>query len=67
MLHHDIAHLHLSTNVPTQYQISTPVYEIQDFKGQCHYGKVIGQIKITPSHCTPTPQNVPTKYRPYGF
>ena len=43
----------------------------QDFKGQGHYDKVKGQIKVRPWHCTPTPPNqVPTKYQlptRYGF
>ena len=29
----------------------------QDFIGQGDYGKVKGQIKVTPWHCTPTPPN----------
>ena len=29
----------------------------QDFIGQGHYGKVKGQIKVTPLCCTPTPPN----------
>ena len=29
----------------------------QDFIGQGHYGKVKGQIKVTPWRCTPTPPN----------
>ena len=29
----------------------------QDFKGQRHYDKVEGQIKVTPSCCTPTTPN----------
>ena len=118
--HHDDAHLHLITNVPTKYQLATPyrfqdiawtrflrsrslqrgqrsnqgntmmlhtynptsvsvlsihflhltVSEIspgQDFIGQGHYGKVKGQINVTPSRGTATPPNqcpyhVPTSY-----
>ena len=50
--HHDIAHQHSLTNVPTKYQLPTP-YAFQDiagtrFTGQGHYGKVKGQIKVTP-------------------
>ena len=48
--HHD-AHLHPLTNVPTKCQPST-TYRIQDpgqdFIGQGHYGKVKGQINVTP-------------------
>ena len=29
----------------------------QDFKGQGHYNKAKGQIKVTPGRCTPTPPN----------
>ena len=29
----------------------------QDFKGQGHYGKVKGQIKVRSWRCTPTPPN----------
>ena len=43
------------------YQKTDPKVQ-QDFKGQGHYGKVKGQIKVTPLRCTPTiPSNVPTK------
>ena len=39
----------------------------QDFKGQGHYDKVKGQIKVTPLRCTPTtttqyPYQVSTSY-----
>ena len=43
-----------------------------NFKGQGHYNKVNGQLKVTPRCCTPTPTltNVHTKYQvpstPYG-
>ena len=37
--HHDVALIHLPTNVATKYQLHT-----QYFKGQGHYGKVKGQI-----------------------
>ena len=58
---HDVAHLHLLTNVPTKYQLPTP-YGFRDiawtrFIGQGDYGKVKGQIKVTPWHCIPTPSN----------
>ena len=50
--HHDISHLHTLANVPTQYQLPTPYgfrdIPGQDFIGQGHYGKVKGQIKVTP-------------------
>ena len=50
--HHDIAHLHPLTNVPTKYQLlHLKVSEIQpgqDFIGQGHYGKVKGPIMVTP-------------------
>ena len=49
--HHDVAHLHPQTTVPTKYQDPTP-YGFQEkngqkFKGQDHHGKVKGQNKIT--------------------
>ena len=43
----------------TKYQLTTP-YSFpktksgQDFETQGHYGKVKGQIKVTPYRCTPT-------------
>ena len=48
----DVVHLHLLTNVPTKYQLPTP-YGYRDIAwkdviGQGHYGKVKGQIKVTP-------------------
>ena len=51
--HHDIAHLHPLTNVPTKYQLPTPygfrdIQPGQDFIGPGHYSKVKGQIKVTP-------------------
>ena len=59
--HHDIAHLQLPTSVPTKYQLPTPYAFIdiaeQDFIDQGHNGKVKGQSKVTPWHCTPTPPN----------
>ena len=51
MSHHDAAPLTTSTNVPATYFLHLTVSEIwpgQDFKGQGHYGKVKGQIKVTP-------------------
>ena len=49
---HDVAHLHPLTNVPTKYQLPTPYgfrdIALQDLIGQGHYGKVKGQIKVTP-------------------
>ena len=64
--HYDIAHLRPLTNVPTKYQLPTPmIFETepgQDFIGQGHYGKVKGPIKVTLRRCIPTPPNhVPTK------
>ena len=60
--HHDILYiLYTLAIVPTQYQLPTP-YSFQDmaltrFFGQGHYGKVKGQIKVTPCCCTPTTPN----------
>ena len=56
---HDIAHLHPLTNVPTKYQLPTP-YGFRDIAWTRFYrSRSIqqGQIKVTPSHCTPTPPN----------
>ena len=59
--HHDVAHLHHLTNLPTKYQLST-LYR-QNFKGQGHYSKIKGQIKVTPLRVTPrTPNQCLTKY-----
>ena len=45
-------------SLPSPYQfLHLTVSEIspgQDIKGQGHYSDVIGQIKVTPLHCTPT-------------
>ena len=59
--HHDAVHLQPLTNVPTKHQLPTP-YGFQDiartrFYRSSHYGKVKGQIKVTPWCCTPTPPN----------
>ena len=50
---HDVAHLQPPTNVPTKYQLPTPyafrdIAHTRDFIGKGHYGKVKGQIKVTP-------------------
>ena len=62
--HHDVAHLHLLTNVPTKYQLPTPY----GFRGIARTRFLNqGHTKC----CTPTPPtNVPTKYQlpaPYSF
>ena len=48
----DHVHQHALANVPTKFQfLHLTVFYIQprhDFKGQGHYGKVKGQIKVTP-------------------
>ena len=54
--HHDAVHLQPLTNVPTKHQLPTP-YGFRDFIVQGLYGKVVGQIKVTPWRCTPTPSN----------
>ena len=49
--HHDDAHLHPLTNVPSINFLHLTVSEIypgQDFIGQGHYGKVKGQILVRP-------------------
>ena len=50
--HHDVTGLYPLTKVSTKYQLPTP-YGSRDiprtnFIGQGHYGKVKGQIKVTP-------------------
>ena len=50
MSHHDVAHIHLQTNVPTKYKLTPYTFEIlleQDFNDQGYYSKVKGQIKAT--------------------
>ena len=71
--HYDVAHLHLLTNVPTKYQLTTP-YRFQDiartnFIGQGHYGKVKSRSHHDVAHLHPL-TNVPTMYQlptPYSF
>ena len=71
--HHDVAHLHPLTNVPTKYQLPTPmvseIYPGQDFIGLGHYGKVKSRSHHDVAHLHPL-TNVPTKYQlptPYSF
>ena len=56
---HDVAHLHPLTNVPTKYQLPIP-YGFRDI-AQTRFSNSRslrqGQIKVTPSRCTPTPPN----------
>ena len=57
--HHDIAHLHPLTNVPTKYQLRTP-YGFRDIARTRFYRSRSlqqGQIKVRPWRCTPTPSN----------
>ena len=57
--HHDDAHIHPITYVPTNFLCFT-VYEIQprqDFQNQSHSGKVKDKNKVTPQCCTPTDYN----------
>ena len=73
--HHDVAHLHPLTNVPTKYQLPTP-YSFrniarEDFQTQGHYGR--SKVKSRSHHDVAHLQllsNVPTKYQlptPNGF
>ena len=55
--HHDVAHLHLLTNVPTKYLLPTPygfqyIARIRFYRSRSLRQ---GQIKVTPWRCTPTP------------
>ena len=65
--HHDIAHLHPLTNVPTKCQLPTH-YGFRDIAWTRFYisrslRQSQGQIQVTPWRCTPTPPtNVSTKY-----
>ena len=57
--HHDVAHLHPLTNVPTKDQLPTP-YGFRDIaRTRFHSSRSLqqGQIKVTPWRCTPTPPN----------
>ena len=74
--HHDVAHLHPLTNVPTKYQIPTP-YGSGDIaqpsppklKFTMARSKVKSRSHHDVAHLHP-PINVPTKYQhptPYGF
>ena len=50
--YHDVEHLQPLSNVPTKYQLPT-LYGFRDivltkiFKGQGHYDKIKGQIKVS--------------------
>ena len=58
VLHHDVAHLKPSTNVPTTYKLPTP-YSFWDITWRRFYRSRSlqqGQIKVT-WHSTPTPPN----------
>ena len=52
-------------NITTLFSLSTSgmaelwfgCFEYYHFKGQGHYDKVKGQIKVTPWYCTPTTPN----------
>ena len=50
--HHDIAHLHTQQmsppNINFLHLTVAKLWPKQDFKGQGHYSKVKGQIKVTP-------------------
>ena len=46
--YHDAAYLQPLSNVPTKYQIPTPDIARQNLKGQGHYSKIKGQIKVIP-------------------
>ena len=65
-----IMNSNMTSTVLNLHQKTDPKVQ-QDFIGQGHYGKVKGQIKVTPCCCTPTPPtNVPSKYQlptPYGW
>ena len=80
--HHTVAHLQPLRDVPTKYQLPTPysfwhIAQPRFYRGQGHYGKVKGQIKVKSlqqgqikislshydvAHLRP-PTNVPTKYQ----
>ena len=67
--HHDAAHLHALTNVPTKYQLPTP-YVFRDIaRTRFSNSRSLrqGQIKVRPWRCTPThpnqcPYQVSTSY-----
>ena len=64
--HYDILQLHILANVSTKYQLPTPYgfrdLDWTDFIGQDHYGKVKGQIKVTPTHPNQRPYQVSASY-----
>ena len=69
--HHDIAHLHLLTNVPTKYQLPT-LYHFRDI-ARTRFDRSRSKVKSRShhdvAHLHPL-TNVPTKYKlptPYGF
>ena len=65
---HEIVHLHLPNQYPRYQLPALTISEIQpgpDIKGQCYFGKVKGQIKVTLRCCTHMlPTNAPNKYHP---
>ena len=68
--HYDIAHLHPLTNVPTKYQLPTPIglRDIAWTRFSNSRSQRQGQIKVTPN--LQSLENVPTKYQlttPYDF
>ena len=57
--HNDVAHLYPLNNVPTMYQLPKP-FGFRDIARTGFYRSrslLQGQIKVTPSCCTPTPPN----------
>ena len=57
--HHDVAHLHPLSNIPTNYQLPAP-YVFQDIAWTTfHRSRLLwqGQIKVTPWHYRPTPSS----------
>ena len=72
--HHDDAVTNPTYAIPSVNLLDLPESKkwlCQDFQTQCHCDKAEGQVKLTPSCCTPiTLTNVPTKYQfstPYSF
>ena len=47
-MYHDDVHLHPQNCCPFLHLTVFEIWPVQDLKGQGHYGKIKGQIKVTP-------------------
>ena len=64
MSHHDIAHLHPSTNVLQSFNFLhltfSEIQPKQDFNGQGHYGNVKSRLYHDIAHLDPQPMHLPS-------